>query len=259
MNYSLDNLPNAGSHPVVWMDITLNEEIIGRIFIILYRDVFPAGVENFYRIASNKTYRIENRGAGKYMYKKETLRTFSGCKFFHMKFNNYVVSGDIYNNNGSGAGTIYYDKPIPADFGPCYHPHDDRGLVSLIPFEDAQTGQIYYDSTFMITLDHPKPSNVLSELDENQIVIGQIYNGTYVIDRMNELIIPYAGRRYPNFKIGRSDVFRNATSGLRIRQLTFIERKNLINKDCCHNCPEKNDPLLKLQCEKNIIDEQIVN
>src|SRR5690606_13736395 len=114
MNYSLDNLPNAGANPVVWMDITLNEEVIGRIFIRLYRDVFPAGVENFYRIASKQTYRIQEKGAGRYRYKKDTLRTFQGNKFFHMKYDNYIVSGDIYHNDGTGAGTIYCDKPIPA-------------------------------------------------------------------------------------------------------------------------------------------------
>ena len=40
MNYSLCDLPNTGNNPVVWMDITLNEEVIGRIYIRLFRDVF---------------------------------------------------------------------------------------------------------------------------------------------------------------------------------------------------------------------------
>lgn len=239
MNYSLDNLPNAGANPVVWMDITLNEEVIGRIFIRLYRDVFPAGVENFYRIASNQTYRIQEKGAGRYRYKKDTLRTFQGNKFFHMKYDNYIVSGDIYHNDGTGAGTIYCDKPIPACFGPCYYPHESKGLVSLVPFTDAENGQTFYDSTFMITLDNARPSNILSELDADQIVIGQIYDGLDIIDRINNLIRPFAGRRYPNFKIGCTDVYRNATSGRRIRPMTFIERKKLVNQDCCHKCPDK--------------------
>jgi len=232
MNYSLCDLPNTGNNPVVWMDITLNEEVIGRIYIRLFRDVFPAGVENFYRIASNKTYRIQDKGCGNYKFKKETLRTYEGCKFYSMKYNNYIVSGDIYSNDGTNAGTIYYDQAIPASFGDYYYPHDTKGLISLVPFKNAETGQYYYDSTFMITLDDVKPSNVLSELNCDQIVIGQIYDGMDIIDRINKMIIPFAGRSYPKFKIGKTDVYRNTTNNRRIRPMTLVERKRLVYNNC---------------------------
>ena len=53
----------------------------------------------------------------------------------------------------------------------------------------------------MITLDDAKATNVLTELDNDHIVIGQVYDGLDVLDKMNKLIVPYAGRSYPNFII----------------------------------------------------------
>lgn len=217
MNYSLNDLPDSGKNPVVFMDITLKEECLGRIYIKLFRDVFPAGVENFVRIASGQTFRSEKKGSGPYKYSKEIRRTFDGSKFYNFLFNNYLVGGDIYNNDGSNAGTIYCDQPIPPCFGDFYYPHDRKGLVSLVPFRDDSTGQVYYDSTFMITLDDGRPSNLMSEMDCDQVVIGQVYDGLCVLDRMNQLIKPYAGRRYPEFVIARADVQRTGNSSRRKR------------------------------------------
>lgn len=233
MNYSLLDLPDAGNNLVVYMDITLNEEIIGRIFIKLFREVFPAGVENFYRIASNRTYRIDQKGFGNYKFNRERLRTYQGCKFYNLKFNNYIVSGDIYNNDGTSAGTIFNDEPIPADFGEYYYPHDSKGLLSLVPYLDERTGLLFYDSSFMITLDNVRPTNTLVELDSDQIVIGQIYQGLEVIDRINELIRPFAGRKYPDFRIGKTDVYRKGTTLRRLRPITRIERQRMIKNGCC--------------------------
>lgn len=230
MNYSLTDLPDSGQNPMVSMEISLKGEPLGNIQIRLFRDVFPAGVENFYKIAGGKTYKVEKKGTGQYKYKKETRRTYEGCKFFNFLYNNYVVSGDIYHNNGTSAGTIYNDQPIPADFGEYYYPHEAKGLISLVPFRDETTGRLFYDSTFMITLDDSKPSNVLKELDKDQIVIGQVTSGLDVLDKINELIKPYAGRKYPEFVISKSNVYRAHVSGRRIRPTTVEDRRKLINQ-----------------------------
>ena len=225
MNYSLTDLPDSGKNPVVYMDISLKGEVLGRIHIRLFRDVFPTGVENFVKIAAGRTYKVMKKGIGKYRYKKEIRRTYEGCKFYRFHYNNYIVSGDIYHNDGTGAGTIYDDKPIPSDFGEFFYPHETKGLVSLVPYKDDETGQLYYDSTFMITLDNIKPSNVLSELDNDQIVIGQVYSGMDVIDKMNQLIKPFAGRKYPEFIISKCDVYKRTGMNRRTRPITLRDRK----------------------------------
>lgn len=230
MNYSLLDLPDSGKNPIVYMDISLKGELIGRIQIRLFRDVFPAGVENFVKIAGGRTYKVVKKGLGRYKYKKEVRRTYEGCKFFHFLYNNYIVSGDIYNNNGTNAGTIYCDQPIPPDFGEFYYPHEAKGLVSLVPFKDETTGRIFYDSTFMITLDDVKPSNVLKDLDNDQIVIGQVSSGLDVLDKINQLIKPYAGRKYPEFVISKCDVYRKKDGTRRTRPITVNDRKKFINE-----------------------------
>lgn len=211
MNYSLSDLPNSGKYPVVYMDVILKEEYLGRLHIKLFRDVFPAGVENFIGIARGHTYRVEEKGIGRHKYQKQIRRTYDGCKIHNFLHNNYLISGDIYNNNGTNAGTIYADQKIPSLFGDFYYPHDVKGLVSLVPFKD-ESGELCYDSTFMITLDNNKPSNVLEDLNNDQIVIGQVYSGLDILDRMNILLKPYAGRKYPEFYIKSCDLSNNNRS-----------------------------------------------
>lgn len=243
MNYTLDDLPDSGKNPVVYMDIGLQGEIFGRIHIRLFRDVFPAGVENFIRIASGKTYRVTMKGHDKFKYKREIKRTYEGCKFFKFLYNNYIVSGDIYNNNGTNAGTIYCDQPISANFGEFYYPHEVKGLVSLVPYRDETTGKIFYDSTFMITLDDIKPSNILDELDQDQIVIGQVYSGLDILDKMNQMIKPFAGRKYPSFFISKCDVYRTSCSNRRFRPQTVKNRIKFYNapKMICETTQESTE------------------
>jgi Peptidyl-prolyl cis-trans isomerase (rotamase) - cyclophilin family len=207
MNYSLYDLPDSGQNPVVYMDISLKETSLGRIYIRLFRDIFPAGVENFVNIAAGNTYRVITKGYGKYHYQKQIRRTYDGCKFYHSIHNNYLVSGDIYKNDGTNAGTIYCDQPIPPDFGDEFIPHETKGLVSLVPFTDEETGQIFYDSTFMITLDNAKPFNLIKDLDSDQIVIGYIYEGLDVLDKINGFIKPFAGKKNPVFVISHAGVY----------------------------------------------------
>ena len=192
------------NNPIVNMDILVKGQPLGSITIRLSHDVFPAGVENFVGIAGGKTYRTVNKGIGRCGYVKETQRSYTNTKFYHFLHNNYIVGGDIYQNDGSSAGTIFDDEPIPAKFGKYYYPHDSKGLVSLVPFYDETSKKRFYDSTFMITLDSPKPSNTIKQLDEDQVVIGRVIRGLDVIDKINELIKPYAGRKYPDFVIGKS-------------------------------------------------------
>ena len=216
MDYSLDELPDSGTNPVVWMDIIIKEEIIGRIYIRLFRDVFPAGVENFVGLARGKTVRTEKKGQGKYTYVRQVKRTYEGSKFFNVSHQNYIVAGDIYANNGTRAGTIFSDKPIPGVFGDYFYEHNVKGLISLVPFKDEQTGELLFDSTFMITLDRPKPGNVISDLNTDQIVIGQIYQGLEVLDQINRMIFPFAGRKYPDIRIGATGVFKTSADQRRL-------------------------------------------
>lgn len=225
MNYTIENLPQSGPSPVVYFDIGLKGEILGRLSIRLYRDVFPAGVENFVKIAEGKTYRVIERN-GTINYTKQIRRSYEGCHFFRMLHNHYLVSGDIYKDNGTQAGTIYHDYPIEANLGDYYYSHDSKGLISLVPFYDDDTQKYYYDSTFMILLDDANQSNRLKEMDDNQVLIGEIYDGLPLLDKINRMIKPYANRKYPAFYIAKSGVLRQ--NGSRRRHRVSQKKKSYV-------------------------------
>lgn len=269
MNYSLCNLPYSGDNPVVFMDLKIHKEVIGRIFIRLFRDIFPAGVENFVRIAEGRSYKTEKKGVGRYKYIKEVRRTYEGAKFFNNLFNNYIVSGDIYSNDGTNAGTIYCDHPIPPYYKDFYYPHEVKGMVSLVPFRDETAegcNRLFYDSTFMILLNDIKPFNadVYHNLDKDQIVIGHVYAGTELLDKINKLLQPFAGRRYPDIRVGKCGIFKKTQPFRRTRPITLADRKKMtvpcVNRVCEEACykqsgqeaewlGERCDP-----CEKGCID-----
>lgn len=217
MNYLLTELPDSGKNPIVIMEISVRSIPIGNIKIKLYRDVFPAGVENFVKIIEGNTRNISSKGFGNYKYQKEIKRSYIDCNFFHVSYKNYIISGDIYNNNGTSAGTIYNDSPIPADFGPYFFPHDKKGMISLVPFKDDETGQLFYDSTFMIILDDANSFNNISDLDSDQIVIGQIIDGIEVLDTINNIVRPFAKKIYPQLSITNAYVYRVPIGNRRIR------------------------------------------
>ena len=229
MNYTLDDIPDSGKNPIIWMDIFIKDEFIGRINIRLFREVFPAGVENFIRIATGQTFRTELKGKGNHTFVRQVRRTYDGSRFFNFSHNNYIVSGDIYSNTGISAGTIYNDEPIPATlFGSAYYEHAMRGLISLVPFRDSETDELFYDSTFMITLDMPKDSNVLQALNSDQIVIGQIIEGLEIIDKINILLFPFAGRKYPELIIGRAGLNSGCKLNRKNRPVSRSRNRNLL-------------------------------
>ena len=174
---------------VVFFDIGLNGVSMGRVLIRLYRDTFPDAVENFIRIAEGKTFRSEEKCG----YIKQTRRSYCDNKIHKIIHNKYLVGGDIYNNDGTDAGTIFNDEPIPEIVPDYYIPHDQSGLLSVVPH--LVESEALYDSTFMITL------GPMIELNETQIVIGSVYQGMDILDRINASVLPRAGRRYPIFSI----------------------------------------------------------
>lgn len=178
----------------VYFDIGVNGENIGRMVIELYPDVFPEAVENFLRLAEGNTYKLEPRNG----YTRQTQRSYSETKFFRLMHNKYIMGGDIYQNDGTSAGSIYDDIPIVESVPDYYIPHDQAGLVSVVSYLENDTK--LYDSTFIITLG---PN---SDLDDSAIVIGSVTRGKHLLNRINDSIVPAAGRRYPIYHIIESGV-----------------------------------------------------
>ncbi len=82
----------------------------------------------------------------------------------------------------------------------------------------------------MITLDDARPSNTLGSMDTDQIVIGKIYEGIEVVDKINKLIKPYAGRKYPDFTISKVDIYKNHNHGRKIHPASICPKLKFLCK-----------------------------
>lgn len=235
MNYNISEIPNSGNRIKIWLEILLDSKSLGNIYIELQRDLFPAGVENFVHMIKGDTYRNVSLGIRDYKYVKQYRRSYANTSFFHAKYSNYIIGGDIYNDTGTNAGTIYNDVPIPAIVGEDYIPHDKKGLISLVSYLDEDTGKTLFDSTFMITLEDESPRNNLSELDKYQVVIGYVYDGLDILDTINKWLQPIAGKRKPKIKIGDCDIV-TSSNGRSLISPDDEERKKIIRS---HNLTRK--------------------
>ena len=78
------------TNPIVFLDISTNNNYIGRIEIELTSDITPKTSENFRSLC------IGNKGL-----------TYKGCNFHRVIPNFMLQSGDITNYNGTGGESIY--------------------------------------------------------------------------------------------------------------------------------------------------------
>lgn len=207
-------LPITSSESTVHFSISMNEQLLGTIKILLMRDSFPDGVDNFYYIAKGNTYKIEEKGFGNSKFAKQIERSYKDTKFFKLKHNQYIMGGDIYTNDGTSTGSIYEDKLISeCKLGDYYYPFDTKYLVALVPIRISGRTEIFYDSTFIITLDTPYNNDKLRFLDDGYIVIGTVVQGIDVLEKINSSIMPFAGRKYPTIKITKSNALLGKYSG----------------------------------------------
>ncbi len=218
MDYTFDEPPFSGDKPRVFLDININNKSLGKLEIELFREIFPLAVENFVYICKGSTYRIENKGFPPYTYKKVIKRSYEKSKAYDLEFNNYIKMGDIYKNDGTGTASIYCDQLIPEYIHDFCYKHTEAGLISLIPILDEQTGKYYYDSNFLITLQPPKSTNGISDLDTTgHIVIGKVYSGMAILNEINKLIEPFSARTYPTFTIDKCDEIKKKDNRRRHR------------------------------------------
>lgn len=192
----------------------INNNIIGTIVIELYREICPNGIDNIIEIIKKSTQKkIRVKDSDSFFYKK---REFTNSKVYEMIYNNVISFGDIYNNDGSSGATIYDDKPVCI---PEYEEllHDDIGVVSLIPYIEENLN--YVDSNLSITLSKPNNTNNIKDLNGKYIVIGKVIRGIDILERINNMINPFAKRKYPEIIIGETGLYEPYKKTGRIRPI----------------------------------------
>ena len=168
-----ESLPTGAPRPIVYLDVSIEDENAGRLLVELASDIAPRTVENFVRLCTHNT----DGGFG--------LRD----SLFHLVLSGEVaVGGDIDGNGGKCAvpqenGSPFFDDESFA----ISHAH--RGVVSM-----ASNGVDRNGSQFFITLAD------CSHLDGRHCAFGRVIDGENVLDAI-DAVYTVSGRPLVDTKI----------------------------------------------------------
>jgi peptidyl-prolyl isomerase H (cyclophilin H) len=107
----------ANENPVVFFDVSLGGEPLGRIKFELFADVVPRTAENFRQFCTGETKNL-GRPQG-----------YKGCKFHRVIKDFMIQGGDFLNGDGTGSASIYGPSTFADEnFN---KKHDSAGLLSM--------------------------------------------------------------------------------------------------------------------------------
>ncbi|KAL3422191.1 peptidyl-prolyl cis-trans isomerase [Phlyctema vagabunda] len=169
-------LPASGN-PLVFFDITLGGEPLGRITFELFADVVPKTAENFRQFCTGETKNQLGRPQG-----------YKGSKFHRIIKDFMCQGGDFVHGDGTGSTSIYGLKTF-ADEN-FTRKHDVPGLLSM-----ANAGPDGNGSQFFIT------TVATPFLDGKHVVFGRVVDGMPVVRKMEATKTGYRGKEIPNLDV----------------------------------------------------------
>ncbi|XP_057330366.1 peptidyl-prolyl cis-trans isomerase D [Microplitis mediator] len=150
-------------NPIVFLDIAIDNEKIGRIIIELFKDVTPRTAENFRQLCTGE------KGIGingkKLCYKGS---------IFHKIVPQFMIQGgDIINFDGTGGESIYGPHFEDENFK---IQHSTKGLLSTVNKGKPHTN----NSQFIIT------TEISGHLDNTNVVFGKVLRGMGIVQELSE-------------------------------------------------------------------------
>lgn len=139
------------NNPKVYFDISIGEESVGRITMLLYADTTPKTCDNFLKLCTGE---VEKDGMKLH---------YEGCTFHRVITGFMIQGGDFTNHNGTGGRSIYGEKFEDENFKV---KHTEPGLLSM-----ANAGPGTNGSQFFITV------AATPHLDGKHVVFGKVIEG----------------------------------------------------------------------------------
>ncbi|KAK5172337.1 Peptidyl-prolyl cis-trans isomerase H [Saxophila tyrrhenica] len=156
-------------NPVVFFDVTLGGEPLGRIKMELFADIVPRTAENFRQFCTGETKNPSGRPQG-----------YKNCRFHRVIKDFMIQGGDFLNGDGTGSISIYGTRSFADENFKLRH--DTAGLLSM-----ANSGPNTNGSQFFITT-APAPF-----LNDKHVVFGKVADGIDVV------------RKIENVRTGKND------------------------------------------------------
>ncbi|KAK4747800.1 hypothetical protein SAY87_014386 [Trapa incisa] len=152
------------SRPRCYLDISIAEELEGRIVVELYNDIVPKTAENFRALCTGEKGIGPNTGAPLH---------YKGVRFHRVIKGFMAQGGDISAGNGTGGESIYGLKFEDENFE---LKHERKGMLSM-----ANSGPNTNGSQFFIT------TSRTSHLDGKHVVFGRVIKGMGVVRSMEHV------------------------------------------------------------------------
>ncbi|KAK2521537.1 Ppih [Columba guinea] len=150
------------NNPVVFFDVTIGGQEVGRMKIELFADVVPKTAENFRQFCTGE-FRKDGVPIG---YKGST---------FHRVIKDFMIQGgDFVNGDGTGVASIYRGPFADENFK---LKHSAPGLLSMV---SANSGPSTNGCQFFITC------SKCDWLDGKHVVFGKIVDGLLVMRKIEE-------------------------------------------------------------------------
>lgn len=159
------------NNPVVFVDVTVGGQEIGRMKMELFADVVPKTAENFRQFCTGE-------------YKKDGLPIgFKGATFHRVIKDFMIQGGDFVKGDGKGVCSIYGGNGISFEDENFKLKHDGAGLLSM-----ANSGQNTNGCQFFITCAKS------DFLDNKHVVFGKVIDGLLVMRKIENVPVGPSNR-----------------------------------------------------------------
>jgi peptidyl-prolyl isomerase H (cyclophilin H) len=115
-----NKMATTSENPIVFFDLTLGGEPLGRIKMLLYADAVPRTAENFRQFCTGETKNHLGRPQG-----------YKGSKFHRVIKDFMIQGGDFINGDGTGSATVYGTREFKDEAEGLRKRHDEAGVLSM--------------------------------------------------------------------------------------------------------------------------------
>uniref|UniRef100_A0AAZ3R8F9 Peptidyl-prolyl cis-trans isomerase n=1 Tax=Oncorhynchus tshawytscha TaxID=74940 RepID=A0AAZ3R8F9_ONCTS len=150
--------PSNPNNPIVFFDVTIGGQEVGRMKVELFADVVPKTAENFRQFCTGE-FRKDGVPIG-----------FKGCTFHRVIKDFMIQGGDFVNGDGTGICSIYRGPFADENFR---MKHSAPGLLSM-----ANSGPGTNGCQFFITC------TKCDWLDGKHVVFGKVVDGLLVMRKI---------------------------------------------------------------------------